>query len=133
MMLKRDVMPEDMYPKLFSDWLADNVGKTIKGKPQFGGAFESNRGNYTYIEKVIYQEPATIVFWSDGTKTMSKCSKAATYNCETGLLVAVLKKITSDHFVSKLLTDWTSEIDLDRPVKTTRTLKDVRKLHRNNS
>lgn len=26
-----------------------------------------------YIERVIYNAPATIIFWSDGTKTVVKC------------------------------------------------------------
>lgn len=44
------------------------------------------------IERVIYSEPATIVFWDDGTKTISKCDKQDEYDELTGFLMCVLKK-----------------------------------------
>lgn len=44
------------------------------------------------IERVIYSEPATIVFWDDGTKTISKCDEQDEYDELTGFLMCVLKK-----------------------------------------
>lgn len=65
------------------------------------------------IEKVLFQNPATIVFWSDGTKTVVNCmdnveikkkvvdgkeitirkpKKADTYSEEAGLAMAIVKK-----------------------------------------
>lgn len=44
------------------------------------------------IKRVIYSEPATIVFWDDGTKTISKCDKQDEYDELTGFLMCVLKK-----------------------------------------
>lgn len=46
----------------------------------------------TVIEKVIFNNPATIVFWSDGTKTVVKCSENDVYDPEKGLAMAVSKK-----------------------------------------
>lgn len=46
----------------------------------------------TVIEKVIFNNPATIVFWSDGTKTVVKCSENDVYDPEKGLAMAVAKK-----------------------------------------
>ena len=48
--------------------------------------------NKAKIERVIYSEPATIVFWDDGTKTISKCDKRDEYDELTGFLLCVLKK-----------------------------------------
>lgn len=45
------------------------------------------------ITKVIFNDPATIVFWSDGTKTVAKCSDEDYYDKTTGLAIAVCKKI----------------------------------------
>ena len=46
----------------------------------------------TVIEKVIFNDPATIVFWSDGTKTVVKCGENDVYDPEKGLAMAVAKK-----------------------------------------
>lgn len=44
-------------------------------------------------ERVIYNDPATIVFWKDGTKTVVKCMDGDTYNPEVGLAMCVCKKL----------------------------------------
>lgn len=43
------------------------------------------------IKKVIFNDPATIVFWSDGTKTVVK-AKNEPYDPEKGLAMAISKK-----------------------------------------
>lgn len=45
------------------------------------------------IEKVIFNDPATIVFWKDGTKTVVKCQDGDTYNKELGLAMCCSKKL----------------------------------------
>ena len=45
------------------------------------------------IEKVIFNNPATIVIWTDGTKTIVKKSKGDRYDKEKGLAFCYLKKI----------------------------------------
>lgn len=49
------------------------------------------------IKNVIFNDPATIVFWSDGTKTVVKCQKGDTYSKELGLAMCIAKK----HFGNK--------------------------------
>lgn len=44
------------------------------------------------IKKVIFNEPATIVIWSDNTKTVVKCQKDDTYSKEVGLALCIAKK-----------------------------------------
>ena len=44
------------------------------------------------IEKVIFNEPATIVLWSDGTKTVVKCDESETFDHEKGLAMAIAKR-----------------------------------------
>ena len=44
-------------------------------------------------KKVIFNEPATIVFWEDGTKTIVKCSEDDEFNPYYGFCAALAKKI----------------------------------------
>lgn len=49
-----------------------------------------------YIKTVIYHEPATIVKWKDGTKTVVKCGEYDTYDKEKGLMACIIKKLTGN-------------------------------------
>lgn len=44
------------------------------------------------IKKVIFNKPATIVIWEDGTKTVVKCGERETYDEEKGLALCFMKK-----------------------------------------
>lgn len=56
-------------------------------------AFEMiGRSNPFAIEKVIFNGPATIVMWMDGTKTIVKCQDGDTFDPEKGLAMAISKK-----------------------------------------
>lgn len=45
------------------------------------------------IKNVIFNDPATIVFWSDGTKTVVKCQDDDRFDPEKGLAMAICKKV----------------------------------------
>jgi len=59
------------------------------------------------IQRMLYQNPATVVFWSDGTKTVVKCQPGDTYSAETGLATAICKKAygNKNHF-NKVFAKW---------------------------
>ena len=44
------------------------------------------------IKNVIFNDPATIVFWEDGTKTVVKCQDGDKFDPEKGLAMAIAKK-----------------------------------------
>ena len=44
------------------------------------------------IKNVIFNDPATIVFWTDGTKTVVKCQDGDVFDPERGLALAISKK-----------------------------------------
>lgn len=44
------------------------------------------------IQKVVFNNPETIVLWYDGTKTVVKAGKGETYDPEKGLVMAIAKK-----------------------------------------
>ena len=45
------------------------------------------------INKVVYHNPATIIYWNDGTKTVVKCDEDDTYDKEKGFLLCCMKKL----------------------------------------
>ena len=51
------------------------------------------------IKKVIFNPPATIVFWKDGSeKTIVKCREGEVYTPEAGLAFCVMKKLYGKDF-----------------------------------
>ncbi len=44
------------------------------------------------VKDVIFNPPATVVLWDDGTKTVSKCSEDDSYEPRLGFLICVAKK-----------------------------------------
>ena len=50
------------------------------------------------VEKVIFNNPATIIFWSDGTKTVVKCGENDTYDKEKGFFIACAKKLFGNDY-----------------------------------
>lgn len=44
------------------------------------------------ITKVIFNYPATIVYWTDGSKTVVKCQDGDIFDKEKGLAMAIAKK-----------------------------------------
>lgn len=51
-----------------------------------------------YPNRVTFSGPATIVFWSDGTKTIVKCTDADTWDWEKGLAMAICKKFLGENY-----------------------------------
>ena len=48
--------------------------------------------NEDRIKQVIFNDPATIVIWEDGTKTVVKCQPGDVYDKEKGLALCIAKK-----------------------------------------
>lgn len=73
------------YPKLRLDVTLDS-----RKKPSL------NRFGNVDIKNVIFNPPATIVFWSDNTKTVVKAEDEP-YDPEKGLAMAISKKTLGDN------------------------------------
>lgn len=48
------------------------------------------------IRNVIFNKPATIVFWSDGTKTVVKAQGKEKFDKEKGLAMAISKRMAGN-------------------------------------
>lgn len=65
---------------------------TLSSEDSNGNFFFKLRAHFMpEIKNVIFNEPATIVFWSDGTKTVVKCENE-NFDPEKGLAMAISKK-----------------------------------------
>lgn len=80
------------------------------------------------IKNVIFNNPATIVFWNDNTKTVVKCGPYDHYDPEKGLAMAFCKKAMGNHgnyynvFKKWLPEEYTSTED-DTPSQTVNNFK----------
>ena len=52
----------------------------------------------TGIKKVIFNGPATIVIWVDGSKTVVKCAEGDGYSKFSGLAIAMYKRMYGTDF-----------------------------------
>ena len=71
------------------------AGPSYIDKQRMQELFGSNSHKFeisTDIKNVIFNDPATIVFWNDGSKTVVKCENED-YDPEKGLAMAISKKV----------------------------------------
>lgn len=57
-----------------------------------------NKPHLPEIKDVIFNDPATIVFWKDGTKTVVKANHGDTFDPEKGLAMAISKKVLGNKY-----------------------------------
>ena len=48
------------------------------------------------IKKIIFNDPATIIIWSNGDKTIVKCGEGEVYDPEKGMAMAIAKHFLGD-------------------------------------
>lgn len=82
--------------KTLNDYALETMKDRMGGFPQT--YVVDGRLYFPYIKKtiepkkVIFNNPATIVIWSDGSKTVSKCNEEDKYDKVKGFLVCYYKK-----------------------------------------
>lgn len=80
----------------------ESLGHSIFEPPTFEGHIIAPCGDSSYMDSrtlrclrivnVIFNDPATIIFWNDGSKTVVKCKKDEVFDPEKGLAMAIAKK-----------------------------------------
>ena len=106
MRLFEEIWYDDSYSKLPRSYRRDNIDALlyyIKGSDKSPSANKeaAERSYYMhydirrFIKKVKFNPPATIVFWTDNTKTVVKC-KGEDYDPEKGLAMCICKKVLGD-------------------------------------
>lgn len=62
------------------------------------------------VKRVIFSEPATVVFWDDGTKSVVKCQNGEEFDREKGFVMAYLKKLLgNDNTFNKEIRKWVQD------------------------
>ena len=106
MRLFEEIWYDDSYNKLPRSYRRDNIDALlyyIKGSNKSPSANkETAERSYhmhydirRFIKNVKFNPPATIVFWTDNTKTVVKC-KEEDYDPEKGLAMCISKKVLGD-------------------------------------
>lgn len=77
---------------------------------KFASHGKENKNMVPYIKKVIFNDPATIVFWADGTKTVAKAHGDDKFDKEVGLTVCIAKKALGNRSnFDKVFKKWIKE------------------------
>lgn len=72
--------------------LSGSLGLKSTKRKEYNKMYKSPKERaFARIKKVIFNNPATIVFWTDGTKTVVTCGKEDTFDPEKGLAMAISK------------------------------------------
>lgn len=101
-----EVWHDDSYSKLPRSYRRDNIDALLyyingSNKSPYANKEAAERSYYMhydirrFIKKVKFNPPATIVFWTDNTKTVVKC-KGEDYDPEKGLAMCICKKVLGD-------------------------------------
>ena len=89
--------------------------------------FEERFFNYFDIKKVIFNPPATIVIWKDGTKTVVKCN-GEKFDQEKGLAMAISKRaLAVGNMYRKVFKKWCKEEDdFSEKIKNDQRFKNIK-------
>lgn len=83
----------DSIKRIVLDAIKNDMFTRTMGKPKYIGTLDcGTRRAVPAIDRVIFHDPATIVYWEDGTKTVVKCQREK-FDKEKGLLAAIAKKV----------------------------------------
>lgn len=66
---------------------------------KYGHVYKGGYSDPRYAPKrVIFNPPATIVFWEDGTKTVVKCKDGEFFSPDAGYSIALARKLYGNNF-----------------------------------
>lgn len=100
--LRKEILSNMKLPRDIADYCVNDVLMTMKAA--------KNKNFYSLnVSKIIFNPPATIVFWEDGTKTVVKCSAEDEFSEYYGLLAALGKKVYENNNQIKKLIDKKAE------------------------
>lgn len=73
------------------------------------------------IDKVIFNDPATIIKWKDGTKTVVKCRQGDIYNREVGFMMCIMKYLCGNqsNATKKFIAKYCGESEKDDSINNT--------------
>ena len=100
--LRKEILSKMKFPHGVANYCENDVLMTMK-------AAETKSFYSLNVSKIIFNPPATIVFWEDGTKTVVKCSAEDEFSEYCGFLAALGKKVYENNNQIKKLFDKKAE------------------------
>ena len=100
--LRKEIHDKMKFSRYITNYCQYDALATIK--------FAETKNFYSLnVSKIIFNPPATIVFWEDGTKTVVKCSAEDEFSEYYGFLAALGKKVYENNSQIKKLIDKKAE------------------------
>lgn len=94
----KEARDELLYRELHKQ-IAENINIRLKRELGINDDIPSAYPGSTFvIDKVIFNPPATIVFWLDGTKTVVKCKEGEEFSEWAGIALCLAKKLYGPNF-----------------------------------
>lgn len=84
----------EQHPVAAADIIIREMDKILanKAKKELNSRYGVDKIRVLSIKQVIFHDPATIIYWTDGTRTVVKCQDGDIYDPEKGLAMAISKK-----------------------------------------
>lgn len=97
--------PSKVYPSTDAFWVGIGTSPVPPETCNFSfnpGKIFIDKGDFTMkIKEVTYSGKATIVFWTDGTKTVVKTAEGETFSKDAGLAMAIAEKYFGSYSAMK--------------------------------
>ena len=95
--IRKPHSPINPHKRYYIRWreaesLTDAATSIFSDAMVFFGLTSTSNAYSLDIKDVIFNNPATIVLWSDGTKSVVKCQERDEYSREVGLALCIAKK-----------------------------------------
>lgn len=110
------------------EWFAGINGIRCETKVDYNGISRRNNMMKYGVKEIIYHDAATIVYWTDGTKTVVKCNENDEYSEYAGFVAAVAKKMYGGANVINRLIDSKKVIrgnGLGQPFRSKKTFEEI--------
>ena len=128
---ERTISEEELY-NILTGITEEDIANCSDKKLNYSGKtlnFTGSCRDGVYLKEMIYNYPATIAFWSDGTKTVVKPYDDE-YSVVGGLLGCFVKKFYGREDFNTFLNDWLPEEFVVEGNSIRVTLQDVMKKHK---
>lgn len=97
--LRKQIIENIRLKRKIDDLMREDDIPSAYPKSTFGLVYQECTVRPTFvIDKVLFNPPATIVFWQDGTKTVVKCKEGEEFSEWAGIALCLAKKLYGPNF-----------------------------------
>lgn len=113
----RTLTDEEIAYIKYDTYMAKKALDAMHNKKEKAMTITKNPEYAFKIKRVLFNNPATIVFWADGDKTVVKCQNGEPYDPEKGLAMAISKKaLGNDRDYYHVFKKWMKKCESTEPV-----------------